>query len=263
MGYNFRGGKVLKTKPFFVANWKMYKTYKESIEWCKEYCKELSRLSEKADIVVCPTFPALESVGSYLASCGVAWGAQDCSWKKEGALTGEVSVLSLKELGCSFCIVGHSERRRFAGETNERIAQKLSLLFAENIIPILCVGETAKGISWDQQKPILEQVITDQLSVLTNLKESTHRVLCVAYEPVWAIGTGQVPSVEHIQGAVDRINHFCKVSLADCEIHILYGGSVDPESAALLWSVNNLEGFLVGGASVSFKSFEKIVQSHR
>lgn len=254
---------MLEVRPFVVANWKMYTTYKESIVWCEENLAALTQLAQKAEIILCPTFPALEQVGRCAHASNSKLGAQNCSWKNEGALTGEVSVASLKELRCSYCIVGHSERRQFCGETNDQIAQKLALLLEAKITPILCVGETAKGISWEQQKPILEQVVTDQLSVVTDLAQAQHRTICIAYEPVWAIGSGQVPTVEHIEGAFACIRHFCQVYLAGFTVHLLYGGSVDPETVQSLWQVKGLEGFLIGGASVDFKSFQKIVQSHR
>ncbi len=254
---------MLKNKAFFVANFKMYKTFKETVAWWEEYSLSLTELAQKAEIVLCPTFPALGFAESYFKSSEVKLGAQTCAWKERGSLTGEVSVASLKELGCSYCIVGHSERRRFCGETNEQIAQILPLLSGAEITPILCVGETSQGISWTEQRPVLEQVLTDQLSVLTELKQSNYRTICIAYEPVWAIGTKQVPTVEHIQGAFSCIRHFCEVYLTDYTIHMLYGGSVDSVNAPSLWQVQGLEGFLVGGASVDFQSFQKIVQSHR
>lgn len=254
---------MLKNKAFFVANFKMYKTFKETVAWGKKHSSALAELAQEAKIVICPTFPALYELGIDLESCGVKIGAQTCAWREQGSLTGEVSVTSLKELGCSYCIVGHSERRRFCGETNEQIAQILPLLLGAEITPILCVGETSQGMSWIEQRPVLEQVLTDQLSVLTELKQSNYRTICIAYEPVWAIGTQQVPTVEHIQGAFACIRHFCGVYLADYTVHMLYGGSVDSVNAPSLWQVQGLEGFLVGGASVDFQSFQKIVQSHR
>lgn len=254
---------MLKNKAFFVANFKMYKTFKETVAWWEEHSLSLTELAQKAEIVLCPTFPALGFAEPYFKSSEVKLGAQACGWKEQGSLTGEVSVASLKELGCSYCIVGHSERRRFCGETQEQIAQILPLLLSAKITPILCVGETSQGMSWTEQRPVLEQVLTDQLSVLTELKQLNYRTICIAYEPVWAIGTQQVPTIEHIQGALSCIQHFCEVSLADYTVHMLYGGSVDSVNAPSLWQVQGLEGFLVGGASVDFQSFQKIVQSHR
>lgn len=241
----------------------MYKTFRETIAWWEQYSTPLAELAQKAEIVLCPTFPALGCAEPYFRSSEVKLGAQTCSWTTEGDLTGEVSVASLKELGCSYCIVGHSERRSSCGESNERIAYKVFYLLCEQITPILCIGEAEKWLSKERR----EEILSAQLSVLGSLAVLEYRSVCIAYEPVWAIGTGDVPSIERIQEVVAFISGVCREFERNLEVHIpfhiLYGGSVNSKNASSLWKVKGLDGFLVGSASVDFKSFQKIVQSHR
>ncbi len=209
------------------------------------------------DVVVCPPFTALPAVAGVLAGSRIALGAQNMYFEAKGAFTGEISPAMLLDVGCSYVILGHSERRRQMGEGSELVNRKLKLALASGLTPIVCVGETWPERSAGQT----EQVIREQ--VMESLAEAPPEALTsllLAYEPVWAIGTGQVASPEQAEEIHRFVRSLLPPDLSQ-QVRILYGGSVTPENAAGLMAKEDLDGALVGGASLKADLFGAIVQA--
>jgi triosephosphate isomerase len=246
-------------KRYFIAgNWKMYKTIPEAVALAADLVKKLSGSHEK--IMIAPPFTALSSVAEVLRGSNILLGAQNMGPEENGAHTGEVSVLMLKEIGVNVVILGHSERRHTYLETDALINAKVNLALKHGLEVILCVGETLE----ERERGELESVIRTQLS--EGLKkvdlDSLHRVT-IAYEPVWAIGTGKTATPQD----ADTVHAFCRKVLAELygneaakRMVIQYGGSVKPENVAELMAKENIDGALVGGASLKSDTFFPIVQ---
>ncbi len=240
----------------FVGNWKMQLPYTRSIAYIDTNQDNLRTLAQNNAIVLCPSFDALANIGMLLKDTNIALGAQDVSAHASGAYTGQVSATSLKEVGCDYCIVGHSERRQYNGETSKQVAQKIAQLAAKNITPIICIGETQAH----RQQGITTDILQEQLNpVIDMIKTTPIEHLCIAYEPIWAIGTGNVASNDEIAQALGWIRQYLSQAASIAKIRLLYGGSVNPDNARTLVSIEGLGGFLVGGASTDFQKFEKIV----
>ena len=208
-------------------------------------------------VAVCVPFPYLAQAQSALSGTSVAWGAQNLSEQAQGAFTGEVCAAQLKDMNVAFVLVGHSERRQYFNEDNTVLAQKITNALSQDLIVILCVGETAEQYDAGQT----QAVIAEQLAVLSNMTMPTQRLI-VAYEPVWAIGTGKVPTVAE----VDAVHQFIKDTLTSYAEHlvstpILYGGSVKGDNAQEFAQSPNISGVLVGGASLKADSFYQIIHA--
>lgn len=232
----------------FAANWKMAKDFSQSIEYCTKNKKQLDTLSHtsNAQLVICPSFPALFPIINLLQKTSIAIGAQTCSPYESGPFTGQVSAQSLKEVGCTFCIVGHSEQRAI-GASDQIVAQQIKQLLSHQIEPIICIGEDHMVYEDGNTIPFLEaQLKAIEPALKSNIP------LTIAYEPLWAIGTGNTPSVTALTTIFawlsQKTNH-----------RLIYGGSVSPENAATLSAIVHLDGFLIGSASLDFQNFEKIV----
>ncbi|HWI54219.1 MAG TPA: triose-phosphate isomerase, partial [Desulfobacteria bacterium] len=212
------------------------------------------------ETVVCPPFTALDAVIDAAAGTNIAVGAQNMHWETEGAFTGEISPLMLEQMGCSYVILGHSERRQYFGETDENVNRKIKSAFKYQLIPIVCVGELLE----QRENGVTEQVIRTQIEAgLAGLETSEVSKLVVAYEPVWAIGTGKTASNEDAQQVIGFIRKVTTemygADLAD-QIRILYGGSVKPDNIKGLMQEKDIDGALVGGASLEAESFANIVR---
>lgn len=241
-----------------AGNWKMHKTVQEAVELVREL-KELVSDVKDRDILVCPPFTALYAVSRELEGSNIALGAQNMFYEEKGAFTGEISPLMVKDVGCSYVILGHSERRHIFGETDELINKKVLSAVNHGLIPILCVGETLQEREEGKTKDVIERQVKEGLKGLNETSE-----FVIAYEPVWAIGTGKTATPE----LAEEVHSFIREILAEMfgkekadSIRILYGGSVKPENAAGLMSQPNIDGSLVGGASLKAESFAKIVKS--
>ena len=245
----------------YVANWKMNQSLEESINFFKNNLKELQELSQNQTIplVFCPSFPAIPFILHEIDSNDIYIGAQNCSPHPKGAYTGEVAAHMLGDLGCTFCIVGHSERRKNFGESNFDIALKAEQLIINKLIPILCIGETLE----DHEQALTKNVLHDQLVPVLDLlkdKDLLNSPLCIAYEPVWSIGTGLTPTPEGLAQSCEWIHELLNnYKIADYAI--LYGGSITSENSYKLKTVAAIDGFLIGGASLDFQEFKKIVLS--
>ncbi len=251
--------------PLVVGNWKMYKTIRETADFCRLLQEELgsrpeaAALKEKVEVAVAPPFTSLASAAQALKGSFIGVSSQNAFWAESGAYTGEVSPQMLADAGCRFAIVGHSERRQYFHETDDSVNKKAAALLAQKLVPIVCVGETLKERQEGKAFAVVERQIRDGLK---GLKVGKARDLVVAYEPVWAIGTGQTATpqqAQEIQAIIrQEIGKAFSPAIAE-EMRILYGGSVKPENIADLMGMKDVDGALVGGASLEVKSFARIV----
>ena len=251
-------------RPLIAGNWKMHKTIMESLELVDGIVKNLAEVDVAGvDVLVCPPFTALESASNRLSQSFVSLGGQNCALLKEGARTGEVSPLMLLDVGCKFVIIGHSERRAHFNETDEIVNAKVKLTLECGLSPIVCVGETLDD---REQNRTFDVIKTQVRSCLNGFTAEQISKLTIAYEPVWAIGTGRTATPETAQEVHGFIRGLV-ASLATNEVadaaRILYGGSVKPENAASLLEKPDIDGALVGGASLRADAFCDIVTSAR
>jgi triosephosphate isomerase len=242
-----------------AGNWKMHKTVGEGAALVRALLAE--PLPAGVEVAVCPPYTALGEVRSVLGSSSVRLGAQDMYWEAQGAFTGEISPGMLRDLGCSYVIVGHSERRQFFGETDDTAARKAGAAFAHGLVPILCVGERLE----ERDGGRTETVVTQQTAAGIQRLDPAHApTLVVAYEPVWAIGTGRSasgPEANRVIGLIRRTLAERFGGEVAGRIRILYGGSVTPEVAAEFSAQPEIDGALVGGASLDAAKFRKIVEA--
>ena len=246
--------------PFIAGNWKMFKTVHDTVVYVKEF-RSVVKDIEDVEIVLAPPFTAIHAAAEAARNSNVGISGQDLHWEREGAFTGEVSARMIKDAGATYVIVGHSERRRVMGESNDLVGRKLARALDQGLVPILCVGET---IAERQAKRTLGVVLEQLDAALRELTESKAAPLLVAYEPVWAIGTGVNATAEQVE-EMHRVVRDALVkrftpAFAD-RTRILYGGSVKPENAAELLAVEGVDGVLVGGASLSAASFLAIIDA--
>ena len=245
---------------FIIANWKMNLSVEKSIALTKEYLKVFK--SVPAEVVIFPSFTALPFVGKLLEKSDIAVGAQDVFWEKSGAYTGEISATDIADLGATYVIIGHSERRNYLGEEDWMINRKVqAALDTRPLCPIVCIGETAE----DRDNGEMETVLTKQLQeALQNIHLGVGKNLIVAYEPIWAIGTGELPENEDIEYVVDVIKVLLRKKFgqqADDICAVVYGGSVDSETAEEILALPSVDGLLVGGASLDAREFYRIVSA--
>ncbi|MCX7927478.1 MAG: triose-phosphate isomerase [Candidatus Omnitrophica bacterium] len=247
-------------KPIIAGNWKMYKTISQAIELANGLKRAFYDLDAEAiDIVLCPVFTALSEVNEVISGSPMQLGAQDVFWQQEGAFTGEVSPLMLKDVGCKYVIIGHSERRQYFGETNQTVNKKVKAALQNGLIPIMCVGETLKERQEEKTFEVLKDHIQNGLTGLTAQEVSD---IVIAYEPVWAIGTGKNATSQQAQEA----HQFIRKLLTEMfnkeianNIRIQYGGSVKPDNIEEIMQQPDVDGALVGGASLKVDSFSDIV----
>lgn len=244
--------------PLVAGNWKMHKTVTEARELV--FALRNTQLPGGVEVAVCPPFTALAEVGNVLAGSSIALGAQDMFWEPQGAFTGEISPPMLADLKCRYVIVGHSERRQHFGDTDDAVARKVRAAFAHRVVPILCVGERLQ----ERETGRTEDVVTSQVEIATEeLTADQVRQLVTAYEPVWAIGTGRSASGAEASRVIRLIRGIlaARVGAAASETRILYGGSVTLENAAEFSHQPEIDGALVGGASLDAVKFAAIVMA--
>ena len=241
----------------YIANWKMTMHANAAIAFATEHGHALSTLAQhnEATIIVCPSFVVLDAIIQLLQNSHLAVGAQDCSAYASGAYTGQVSAQSLQEIGCTYTLVGHRERREYFQETNEMISQKVARLLECNIQPIICIGQ-AKHHAMHDIYPELEKQLVPVLAVL-----AAHNVqsCIIAYEPAAHIGTHMPLDAASIERIVIFIKQMVARTLPTGHVQVVYGGGVNSASVASLKSITLLDGFLIGQASTDFQNFEKIV----
>jgi triosephosphate isomerase (TIM) len=247
-------------KKLIAANWKMYKTPKQARAFVSAFLPLIAEPS-RVDIVLCPPFVSLPSVVTAVRETHIGVGGQNMFWEKEGAYTGEISAPMLLAVGCSHVIIGHSERRQYFGETDDTVNRKIRAALAAGLQPIACVGEVLE----EREAGLTEQVLARQCNIaFSEISSLEAAPLIVAYEPVWAIGTGKTATPEMAAEAHRVIRAEAAKAFGEeaaDELRILYGGSVKPENAKALMSHVDIDGALVGGASLDPKSFAAIVNS--
>jgi triosephosphate isomerase len=248
--------------PFIAGNWKMFKTVQEAVVFTKEL-RSLVKDFADVEIVIAPPFTAIHAVAEAARNTNVGVSAQDLYWEREGAFTGAISAAMIKEAGAAYAIVGHSERRRLFGETDATVNRKMIAAFLATLTPIICVGETLEERERGEALAVLDRQIRDGLDHLTAEQVAQ---LVVAYEPVWAIGTGKTATPgqageahTHIRS---RLRQWFGASAAEA-CHVIYGGSVKPDNIRELMAEPDVDGALVGGASLDVNGFADIVARSR
>ncbi len=246
-------------KPIAAANWKMHKTVDEAVAFVKAIQEETGPLEDR-EVVIAPPFTALHAMRKLLNRKGYNLSAQNCYWEEKGAFTGEVSPVMLKGVGCDYVIVGHSERRHIFGETDEMVRKKAAAVLKIGMLPIICVGE---ALDQREQGKTFDVVGTQVDRALEGLNPDQVSRLVIAYEPVWAIGTGKTAT----PGQAQEVHAFIRQrveGLFDKEVankvRILYGGSVKPDNVDALMAEPDIDGSLIGGASLEVGSFKRLIQ---
>ena len=249
-------------KPFVAGNWKMNTDSRTGVELAEKIVSATQQIAGRTvDVALCPPFVYLQAVTAALSSSSIATGAQDIYIETQGAFTGEISALMLKDIGCSYVLCGHSERRHVIGEPDELVGKKVTAAISGGLLPILCVGELLAEREADQTIEVVTRQIKTGLAGLGAEKLSA---VTLAYEPVWAIGTGLTATPQQAQDVHSFIRELLgrmyDNRLAE-QIRILYGGSAKPGNAADLMSQQDIDGLLVGGASLKADDFVAIIQA--
>lgn len=245
--------------PIIAANWKMNKTVKEALGFVEEFRVLVTDVKER-DIVLCPPFTSIWAIKNLLSDGNIKLGAQNVFWEEKGAFTGEISPPMLKELGCQYVIVGHSERRCYFGETDEGVNKKVKMCLNYGINPIICVGETLKQREQGKTKQVVE---TQVRAALKEMTPTQIEKVVFAYEPIWAIGTGKTDTPEEANNTIGFIRQIIEdVSSYEVsqKVRIQYGGSIKPDNIDSFMAQTHIDGGLVGGASLNAESFARIVK---
>ena len=245
--------------PFIAGNWKMNKTVTEAVDLVRELKASISEVRE-VEVAVAPPFTALYAVRQELEGSPIYLAAQNLYWEEKGAFTGEVSPAMLKEVGCRYVIIGHSERRQFFMETDEMVNRRIKAALDRGLQPIFCIGETLKEREEEKTFAVIERQVKGGLK---GIGEERVKNIVIAYEPVWAIGTGKTATPEQ----AEEVHWFIRKKLGKLssreiseEIRIQYGGSVTPDNIKGLMNEPDIDGALVGGASLKAEAFSKIVR---
>jgi len=246
-------------RPFIAGNWKMYKTCAEAVETAKKLAGLVSGVAD-VDVMIAPPFTALAQVHEAIKESSVMLGAQNIFWEKEGAYTGEISPQMVASAGCRYVIIGHSERRQFFGETDLSVNKKIRASINNSLAPVLCIGETEKERDAGDTFNILDKQIKMGLE---GFSPDDLQPMILAYEPVWAIGTGKTAT----SGQAQEVHQFIRNLVEKLfgkkiagSVRILYGGSVKPENIKELMSMSDVDGALVGGASLNAEKFAEIIK---
>ncbi len=245
--------------PLIAGNWKMFKTAAEAVETAGRLV-DLVADTASVDIMIAPAFTALDPVSKIVTGTRVALGAQNLHWEKQGAYTGEISAQMLTASGCRYVIIGHSERRQYFGETDDTVNPKIRAALDADLLPVLCVGETEGEREAGQTLSVLDKQVKKGLQGYVSEDLST---LIIAYEPVWAIGTGKTASRDQAQEVHQYIRSLIETAFSPAlagSMRILYGGSVKPGNITDLMEMPDIDGALVGGASLEADSFSQIVK---
>ncbi len=248
-------------KPLIAGNWKMYKTVAEAVETARELVQCTSAVN--VDVMIAPPFTALAPVAEVVKGTNVALGAQNLFWKNEGAYTGEISPVMLTDIGCKYAIIGHSERRQYFGDTDESVNAKIRAALDHHLIPVFCVGETETQREAQETFSVLDKQVSKGLEGFSS--EALSGILVIAYEPVWAIGTGKTATVDQVQEVHAFLRSLVEKrfdNLLAKTVRILYGGSVKPDNVTEIMNMPDVDGALVGGASLSAKIFNNIINFH-
>lgn len=245
-------------KPLMAGNWKMNKSIGEAVTMVKALKAAVADVKD-VEVLICPTYTALYAVSNEIKGSNINLGAQNLFWEAKGAFTGEISPSMVKDAGCSYVIIGHSERRQFFGETDETVNKRTKAAFAAGLVPVVCVGETLAERESNVTFKVIETQVRGGMANLTAEEAST---VVIAYEPVWAIGTGKTATPDQAQEVHAFIRKLYKEIYKDAadKVRILYGGSVNPKNVSELMKQPDIDGGLVGGASLEADSFAQLVK---
>lgn len=244
----------------YLANWKMNLPLNEALTFISGHYDDFVLLSKKphTQIVICPSTETLYPIHQMVQGTNLQLSGQDCSQHTRGSFTGQVCAPSLKQAGCSFCIIGHSEQRLFGCDTNESVAHKCAMLLDVDITPVVCIGENLEQYKNGKTLEALSEQLNPLFTMLTT-HQKAHVPILLAYEPIWAIGTGNVATNEHIESTLSWLAQETSKKAPLFKWKLLYGGSVKAENIGQLKTIPLIDGFLVGGASLDFEEFEKVV----
>ncbi|QEK11859.1 triose-phosphate isomerase [Crassaminicella thermophila] len=243
--------------PIIAGNWKMHKTIKEAIAFVDDIKDHVKNTD--VEVVLCVPFTLLQSVKEATKGTNIKVGAQNMHWEESGAFTGEVSPLMLKELGIDYCVIGHSERRQYFNETDETVNKKVHAALKHEIKPIVCVGETLEQRENGQTNAVVKDQV---IKAFKDIESSKVKDVVIAYEPIWAIGTGKTATPEQANEVIYQIREVIKELYGEevyTEIRIQYGGSVKPNNVEEIMNQEDIDGALVGGASLKPDDFVKLV----
>lgn len=245
--------------PIIAANWKMNKTKSETLEFAGKFTQQIGEV-RVTEMAIAPPFTSLDVLGQAVEDTKVKLAAQNVYFEESGAYTGEVSAAMLKELGCVYVIVGHSERRQLFGETDQSVNKKLKAVFESSMAPILCVGENLEQRRAGEMEAVIKRELNEGLK---GIEAEQISKMVIAYEPIWAIGTGQTASPEDADAGAKfirgLISEMYDSGLAQ-SLRVQYGGSVKPHNVVNIMSMPNVDGALVGGASLDAESFAQIIK---
>jgi len=246
-------------RPLIVGNWKMNKSSAESVKLISELREMISDVRD-VEVVIAPPFTALGSVATAIKNSNILLSAQNTFWEDSGAFTGEISPSMLKDIGCQYTIIGHSERRQYFAETNEMVNKKIKAALKVSLTSIVCIGETLKEREMGETFVVIKRQLTEGLN---GLSSDEMKKIVIAYEPVWAIGTGRTATPDQAQ----EVHKFIRQQIAQIfgeevaeNLRILYGGSVKPDNIDQLMAQRDIDGALVGGASLKAEPFARIVK---
>ncbi len=245
--------------PLIAGNWKMFKTCSEAVETAAQLVKLVAGTTD-IDVMIAPPFTALAPVSDVVRGSCVSLGAQNLFWETQGAFTGEISSAMLVSAGCKYVIIGHSERRQYFNETDETVNKRIQAAVNNNLIPVMCIGESEKERESKDTFSVLDKQVKKGLE---GFSSDDLKKLVIAYEPVWAIGTGKTATSDKAQEVHQFLRSVLEKSFGNMlakSIRILYGGSVKPNNIAELMAMPDVDGALVGGASLDPETFSKIVQ---
>ena len=248
----------IERRPLIAGNWKMHTTGAEATALIEAF-KPAAAVARDREVVVAPPYTALETAARVLAGSPIGLAGQNLHWEPKGAYTGEVAGEMLKDVGCTYVIIGHSERRQYFGETNETVRQKIEAALRAGLKPIVCLGETLREREGGNTLPVIERQGRDGLA---GFGRDVIRSLVIAYEPVWAIGTGKTATpeqAEEVHAAIRRLMRELAGEAGGEAVRILYGGSVKADNIDSLMAQPNIDGALVGGASLDAASFCRII----
>jgi len=248
-------------RPLIVGNWKMYKEPDEAVGLARALISAIGGMEGERDVVICPPFVCLQPVFQVLRDSSILLGAQNMHWEAEGAYTGEISGAMILTCGCTYVILGHSERRLYCAETDATINRKLTAALQCDLLPIVCVGESLE----QRQAGRAEEVVLGQMeAVLSHVAARDALKISLAYEPVWAIGSGKTATATQAEEVHGLMREFLRQQFgreSAAQIRILYGGSVKPENAADLFAQEDIDGGLIGGAALNAETFAAIVKT--
>jgi triosephosphate isomerase len=249
-------------RPLIAGNWKMNKTVSEAVDFVGQFRALVADVRDR-DIAVAPPFTALQAVSRQIEGSNIELAAQDVFWESSGAFTGEISPIMLKDVGCRYVIIGHSERRQYFGETNESVHKKIKASLGVNLHPIICIGETLEEREAGKTFDVVKIQVTHCLEGFS--REEMEKIT-IAYEPIWAIGTGRTATPQQ----AEEVHAFIREQLEGIThrqvsegLRIQYGGSVNPDTISDLMAQRNIDGALVGGASLKVDSFSRIVKFNK